>query len=179
MAYVGEWGTFIHIPKTGGKWLRWNLANGMGKGTESGPYHGLPLELNKNTFTLVRTPSTWYRSVWWHLHRDDWRQAKTDSPVWNYLTRMLVECKSSSFSEFIVNVYATYPGVYSWVAESLAPPGVRRILLNDASAWMRTELAIAYVDETPIDVQPMPPEITLAVREIITDMESCRYEQII
>lgn len=151
----------------------------MGKGLESGPYHGLPLKLDENTFTLERSPSVWYRSVWWHLHRDDWKIATSDSPVWNYLTRMLVECKSPSFSEFIVNVYAAYPGIYSWVKEALAPPGVRRILLNDASAFMRTELAIAHIDETPIDVQPTPPEITQAVREIIIDMEHYSYEQII
>jgi hypothetical protein len=144
----------------------------MGKGTESGPYHGLPEKLDERMFTLVRDAPSWYRSIWGYLERMNWKEGGTESPLWNYLTQMLLECKSDVFDEFIVNVYAEYPGIYTWMYSSLAPPGVIRIHYAGAGEFMRNVLDITHIDETPIDMTPGLPKITHSVRDIISSMEA-------
>lgn len=176
MAYVGEWGTFIHIPRTGGKWLRWNLVNGMGKGRESGPYHGLPEKLDENRmFTLVRPAHIWYRSIWGYMMRMEWREGGTESPLWNYLTQMTVRCKSDVFQEFIFNMMADYPGMYTWMVESLAPPGVVRVDLRNATQYLHETVGLKYVDTTPQDVTRGLPDISPETKKLIESMEK-RHE---
>lgn len=101
----------------------------------------------------------------------------SDSPVWNYLQRMLIECKHPSFGEFIFNVSATYPGVYSWVVRSLCPPGVTRVNLGVATSYLRKEVGIERIDLNPIDMQTNPPVITREIHEIVMSMEDTDVQQ--
>lgn len=143
----------------------------MGKGRESGPYHGLPEKLdNERMFTLVRPAPQWYRSIWGYMMRMEWREGGTESPLWNYLTQMTVRCKSDVFEEFIFNVMADYPGMYTWMLNSLAPPGVYRISLSTASEWLHTIFSI-YVDTTPQDVTPGLPKLNPELKKLIESME--------
>ena len=77
MAWVGDWGTFVHIPKCGGFGMRRFLSATLGQGHDDPPYHGLP-ETIENGFTLVRHPVSWLRSIYtyrknsnWHIRRDE------------------------------------------------------------------------------------------------------------
>lgn len=151
--------------------MRWNLANAMGKGIETGPYHGLPEKLDDRMFTLVRPAPEWYRSIWGYMGRMDWKEGGTESPIWNYLTQMLLKCKSDVFDEFMVNVYADYPGIYTWTLHSYTPPGVAWVHSAGAGEYMCQVLGATYIDETPIDMTPGLPEITQNIRELITAME--------
>jgi hypothetical protein len=84
---------------------------------------------------------------------------------------MLIDCKSVSFYEFAVNVYGSYPGLFTWTVNSLAPPGVTRIWNTTSVMYLREVVGLKHVDTTPVDVQPNPPKITDAICDIISDME--------
>jgi len=149
MARVGRYGTFLHIPKTGGQFLRNVLAAVDSARWESGPYHGYPDEWDwsKPIFTTLRHPAYWLRSMWGHLARDGWYEkngaAVTDSPLWNNWTRMVVPYRSDTFEGFISNLYPQHAGIVTWYHGLYIPPGVQVLKLHSLR-----EQVIELVPET-------------------------------
>lgn len=119
---------FLHIPKTGGTWVRNALKDaGLHKqtllsqtpkeSTENTPrsWHNVPLYSDdflarKHVFCFVRHPLTWYQSYWAHkMHDDSWTNSKKH-------VNKLDECRANEFSVFMDNVIEEFPdGYVSWL----------------------------------------------------------------
>ena len=72
MAWVGDWGTFVHIPKCGGQGLRRYLSEHMGGGYDEPPQHGIPPYIKPPAFTVVRHPIAWLRSFFAYRSMHGW-----------------------------------------------------------------------------------------------------------
>lgn len=126
MALVGKWGCFVHVPKTGGQWVRAILRQTTNeKSWEDGPVHGHPIEysMEKPHFSFVREPIFWYRSFWGHRFRDSYdshgnpgafKMNTNDSEAWNTLMKFTLPYMSTDFDVFIDQVTKNLPGIYTW-----------------------------------------------------------------
>jgi hypothetical protein len=107
MAFKGEWGTFVHIPKCGGWGLRQYLREHFGNGIELAPYHGLPVAKIDNGFTLVRHPVTWLRSIWAYRNNSNWEvRYKKDGSIghvnhWPVIMGLTQWAKRLSWADFV------------------------------------------------------------------------------
>lgn len=99
---------FLHVPKTGGSWVRKCV---MASGIECQEYaidgnshigfEACP-EPGRFRFAFVRHPVSLYRSYWQYKMTTQW-------DVRNPLD---MDCRSDNFVEFIQNVLNKYPGAY-------------------------------------------------------------------
>ncbi len=99
---------FIHVPKTGGSWVRkviitsgiafeeYSVNGNCHIGYKDCPYP------DKFRFGFVRHPVSICRSYW---------QFKMGAG-WDSNNQMDIDCQSDNFHEFIRNVLAKYPGLY-------------------------------------------------------------------
>lgn len=110
---------FIHVPKTGGWWVRnallravpgaqnYNLAVDGHIGWAECPY---PLRFR---FAFVRNPYTWYQSYWRYKMGRKWAQP-------NILDET---CRANVFAEFVENAATRLPGIYTdWVDIAIGDP---------------------------------------------------------
>lgn len=101
---------FIHIPKTGGSWVRAALRNSKISLVEpiKTLKHSLPEEVSMPanfTFAFVRNPWDWLRSWWAYRMTTNWRDANEPLDI---------KCKSSNFNEFVDRVLEHFPGVCTY-----------------------------------------------------------------
>jgi len=110
---------FLHIPKTGGKWVQQALQAG-GMEFEKWPVAHCGLaeapEPDLFTFAFVRNPLTWLQSIWRYRMARDW-------PRGGQAFRIAAPGKdieplfSDSFAEFVKNFLDECPGYCSWLFE--------------------------------------------------------------
>jgi len=109
---------FLHVPKTGGTWVKQALKQGGVDYREFAFEDDIHLGLSqcpcldKFKFAFVRNPATLYRSYWQYKMGNGW-----DSR--NPLER---HCCSTSFHEFVEKVLRQYPGCCSRMFESFVGP---------------------------------------------------------
>ena len=133
MAYIGDWGCFIHIPKTGGVWVKTVLKAKDGKpGRYDGITHGLPVKWFNytNIFTCVRDPAEYLASVWAHLWRNGWDTYPRRVP-WQTFVELIKDYQSEDFDEFIENVTTHRVGIVNWFFTVYTPPPVVAIKTGD------------------------------------------------
>ena len=99
---------FIHVPKTGGRWVRQALLN-AGVSFEDFQLHNTPhVNLQdcpvpcRFKFAFVRHPLTMYRSYWQFKMTYGWDDN-------NYFDR---DCQSGQFHDFVHKVLTQHPGAY-------------------------------------------------------------------
>lgn len=114
---------FIHIPKTGGIWVR-NMMKHLGLNPidvgDQHDYFPAVLRLESReffekrfVFTIVRHPITWYQSRWAFRVKSGW-QSRHPLDWW---------CASNDFHVFVDNVLKWAPnGWCSWLYNSYANP---------------------------------------------------------
>ena len=122
MAYLLKKSVFIHTPKTAGQWVAAALDR-EGLIVETiGPVHTSPDEISNEravkerqfTFTFVRHPASWYRSMWAHQMDEGW--GAIDDPEWftprwiEFWAKFTRDCHSNSFDQFVRNCIDHYPG---------------------------------------------------------------------
>ena len=96
---------FIHVPKTGGSWVKQAIkASGIEcqeYSIDGDPHIGIYQcpEPNKFKFAFIRHPVGFYRSYW---------QFKMTSG-WDPKNPIDIDCQSDSFEEFITNVLEKFP----------------------------------------------------------------------
>jgi len=69
VALYGDGMLFFHMPRTGGQWVRAAFGLTCGSIRELGKYHATPADFPdeasaRYSFTVIRDPLTWTRSVW-------------------------------------------------------------------------------------------------------------------
>jgi len=97
---------FIHIPKTGGKWV----SNMLIKYCPDASYIGDPIydahkspALDLPALAFTRDPATWLHSLWHHRKRK--KQNRHGMRFnWQVAHRLERECQSSNFSKFMDDV---------------------------------------------------------------------------
>ena len=99
MAFVTDKFIFAHLPKTGGKFVRYVFEEFGITGKEVGNFHAAPIAVTKTGLSqpvmiTIRHPVTWYQSRWMHRIKYGWSPMH---PVdW--------ECASNDFNQFVRNV---------------------------------------------------------------------------
>jgi len=159
MAYVGDWGTFIHIPKCGGFGFRQFLTDQMGKGVEVGPYHGLPETIDRG-FTMVRNPVDWLRSIWAYRNNNDWLYKSNSRQYWSVIMGLTQYAEGMPWDVFVEwldrDIVSTIYGMYQH-------PSVKIYKMEDAHQLLfdleiDTELPVTHVT-------PFKPKVTRAQRD--------------
>jgi hypothetical protein len=122
MTVLLERARFLHVPKTGGTWVREALLAGCANaqpvdidGSTPARWFETPGE-DLFTFAFVRHPLAWWSSFW-RFHK---------GPARRYVVSHAVcqRCWSEDFDKFIANVVREMPGHYGNLIETyVGPPG--------------------------------------------------------
>ena len=153
MGYVVNKSTcYLHIPKTGGNWIKNLLINSgtkeirTNKISKHATYDLLVgassnrifsrLSLNKiNFFCVVRHPLLWYQSWFNYQHQEawkDWGQSGTlHYRKWHCLSPLNMP-KQDDFNEFIKIINQTSPGFLTYLYHSFTLPSGARVLKNES-----------------------------------------------
>ncbi|KKL17733.1 hypothetical protein LCGC14_2482610 [marine sediment metagenome] len=132
---------FIHIPKTGGMWIRKYFEQVGIESREIGANHATSIELGKIdelTFCFVRHPLTWYQSYWKYKQTT---QTRTNPPIDQFVDR--------PFAEFVTAALAEHGDYlnrfYSQFVKGVNYIGKQETLRDDFETLLRRA-------ELPIDV---------------------------
>lgn len=130
MAYRGSWGVYVHIPKTGGTFIRRVLGDIGAWESPRVKTHDLPEDWDGEVWTCVREPAEWLASVWAHRQRQAWRKYKNGIP-WNYLCNLLADRVATGYwDRFVKRVVGDLPGIVGWFYGIYTPPGVETYRLG-------------------------------------------------
>ncbi len=100
--------TFLHIPKTGGQWVRKALVRACPEAQDlerdKGSRHAITADIKnlENPFCFVRHPLTWYQSYW---------SMRSENNSWDIGVPIDSICRSDNFEHFIERVLERYEGV--------------------------------------------------------------------
>lgn len=100
MAVVTEYFVFCHLPKCGGKFVRYVLEQLNIPHNDVGDYHAsynrIKNLISNSLFSVtnIRHPLTWYQSRWHHRIRLGWEPLAVED--WN--------CASNDFNQFVLNM---------------------------------------------------------------------------
>lgn len=117
---------FVHVPKTGGKWVRTVLPKaGYGEGRDvSTAHHPAPDDLpdDVTSFCFIRHPASWLASWWAYCERAGWPnempESHDESRPFDRMQRITMEYRNDSFEHFVRNLEGDHPG---FVAAFFAP----------------------------------------------------------
>ena len=173
MAYVGDWGCYIHIPHTSGSWTRRVLSQKEGK--RSGTTHSLPtVWAHPRYFTIVRDPADWLRSMFCNRRQSRWQEHGDDCPYKDF-TRILIPYRTNDFEEFVDSVCTKLPGVVGWLYGCYTPPQVEIVRMGDEQVKYLKKLGFHPERQAPVNVTGNKPELTDKMREQIFKAEIETY----
>lgn len=121
---------FIHVPHTGGTWVRRCLeASGLKTEPAKGPgHHGLPeaYQQVRYRFCFVRHPQAWVESVWCGLKHSWSMLAEMPSLAaeksWSPFRVLTKRCSANSFDEFVTNILTYEPAFVTRMLEAYIGP---------------------------------------------------------
>ena len=171
MAYEGDWGTFVHIPKCGGQFFRRILYLHIGKGEEVGDYHGLPWDI-KDGFTVVRHPVMWLRSLWTYRSNSGWETTQPKKPNWPIILGLTQWAKGLTWSEFVEALYEQGSDIVSTVFGMYRHPNVRIYKLEQLDKLMddlNLSNTIAVDHNETLNKPPLKPDEVRMLEHICRD----------
>ena len=126
MAYIGQWGQFIHIPKCGGLSMRTYLNERYNIGREQNAMHGMPDKID-NAWTIIRDPRDWLPSFYAYYSASFWHWP--DLPP--YIAGLFDHAAGRWWPEFVQLVTALSPGIVGKVYDYYCANGVRVYKLEE------------------------------------------------
>ena len=120
------WGTFIHVPKCGGTWIR-HMLKAMDKNAwEDGFPHSLPIAFD-DCWAVVRDPVDWHRSAYAQRVKDKWVRYGKILP-WREYCNMIGKC---TWQQYLYRITHDLQGLCHWLFTSYTPPAVKVYRLED------------------------------------------------
>ena len=121
-----QWGSFIHIPRTSGFWVRQVLKTLDGSAFEDGVAHGLPEHWGQYApyWTVVRDPVYWLRSAYASRVTDVWTPYTKNVPWRSFCLLVHPYRTSEDFPWFVDQVTTELPGLVGWLFDAYTPPSV-------------------------------------------------------
>lgn len=176
MAAIGPWGTFIHIPKTGGQWAS-KVLHQLDPGTRSGFGHDLPDNWDKEPiWTIIREPASWLGSAWAHRVRENWHMYPHKIP-WQHFCKMTEMMATNDFEIFVDRVTTETPGLITWFYRCYTPPIVQTVRYGkEMYAWLK-ELGCNPDLVEPMNTGFNSPEITEEIRNKVWESEKESYDR--
>lgn len=157
--------TFLHIPKTGGTWVRKGLQTvpdleiqDVG-GQHDDWGHSADVCPRYDRFTVIRNPWDWYASYWAHRCRERW-----ENP-WLVIDR---DCWSYNFTNFLHMVRAYQPGFLGRLYADYFPPaneyhpGFEYFKTRTLTDQFVDYLERMHLDFDPDALKAIPPENSIA-----------------
>ena len=183
MSCVGkQWGSFIHIPKTGGFWVRQVLKTLDKERTqfEDGVAHGLPEHWDRYApyWTVVRDPADWLRSAYADRVSKSWERYQKDVP-WKSFCLMIHPYRTvDDFPWFVEKVTTNLAGIVGWVFDSYTPPAVDEIYVTGGSIYDKLRFLGCEPElHVPRNLGVNLPEMTGELRKKIVKAEKGTYER--
>lgn len=170
---------FIHIPKTGGSWVKRVLSQLQHGERDGSVTHGLPVRYSYQTmFCTVRDPAEWLASVWGHQVGLRWQEYPQNVP-WKYFLLLLrdKDCQQNKLPLFIEAVTERIPGVVSWFYGNYIMPGVEIIKMPDEIYDYLSDLGANPYTLPPINVGKKPDLLTPELRQMVYVSEQATYEK--
>lgn len=131
---AGRKACFLHIPKTGGSWVHEALQVAGFKvvairSPESHVRHATWNHLRdtrlrfsiERTFTFVRHPVDWWKSVWRFVNTTLGDPARIDQHVWHPFHCAMLK-RGTTFADFVQDVYSVQPAWFTRMVEWYVGP---------------------------------------------------------
>ena len=185
MAYLWSNGMVqMHIPKTGGKWVRKTMEATGHKIVRdvAGGHEPAPVLLNTPAFVFVRHPATWLASWWAHCQRHGFQKLKAlpanyeEDNVFGKMQSFTSLHMAKDFPSFVIAVLADkhnyvtdFFDAFTSVADHV---GKQESLKDDLERFVGP-----VADFDPFNVADNLPNISPAIRSIVAHHEDLtRYD---
>ncbi len=167
----------IHIPKTGGTWVRLVLQKQGWKPKDVAGNHEPAPDVPYLKFCFVRDPADWLRSWWGHEQRHGWpsnpNPSEREDSEFIKMMYYLNQFKTDDLAEFVHAVEEDHPGYvtdfFSKYTKTADRVGRTETLMDDFIRFTGlVDTTFEPYNVTPIEYRPdFPP----GVREFVLDRE--------
>ena len=175
MALNGPWGTFIHIPKTGGISLRYALRTiYQTAGEEAGFTHSVPPTYDK-AFAVVRHPVAWLRSYYTYRVKFGWMPKWDAPPCWNAIMGMTYFADRLPWDEWVKAICTQKPGLVGLVYALYDVPRVTFYRLENITELFNDLGIKVFLPQ--LNVGENKPDVTDEQRLMMCEAEKATLER--
>lgn len=148
--YVGEYGTYVHIPKCAGMAVKRALTSAYPAGQSVGHTHGYTGDI-RNGFATIRHPAWWLRSYWSYRVYFKWVQQTNAPPYWPAIMALLSIGDGLDWPDFVSVICNHAPGVVGRVYGLYRHPQIKflRLEYDDLIEHLDRRIELDRVHETP------------------------------
>lgn len=154
MAYSGPWGTFIHVPKTGGTYVNKALSS-IEPSRKNGLGHGWPTNWRLDPFWMnIREPIAWWNSFWRHRIAQNFHDYPHSIP-WQALINIVEPYLGGDHETVCKRIIDAEPGIIEWYFNAYRLPRVQVVKMEEMDTFLEKIPGITLPDK-PHNVSPQP-----------------------